>query len=79
MLTDNGGGEGTDEAMGDRQEDVFGNPMMLSMLICYLQPSKAGYVLGSRPEAESSRGPLLHVDPGGVACFGFCGHRFSRS
>ena len=21
------------------QEDVFGNPMMLSMLICYLQPS----------------------------------------
>eukprot|EP00434_Breviolum_minutum_P004246 symbB.v1.2.003743.t1/scaffold191.1/size276526/8 len=41
-------GDGTGR-LEDRSEDVFGNPMMLSMLLCYLSP-KASFVNGAENE-----------------------------
>jgi hypothetical protein len=37
VTTDDSQQEGGGQAGGAKQEDVFGNPMMLSMLLCYLQ------------------------------------------
>ncbi|CAK9008247.1 unnamed protein product [Durusdinium trenchii] len=43
-----------DEASNDGAEDVFGNPMMLSMLLCYLQ------TMGRKsPGPQKERGPLV--------------------
>eukprot|EP00913_Durusdinium_trenchii_P022859 g21463.t1 len=60
-----GGEQAPGSQQGDRSEDIFGNPMMLSMLLCYLSP-KADEEMGHKrsstmEDADDARVDLMAV------------------